>query len=105
MDEDSCVNFNKYVLYPCVCVSVCVCGVCVCVCMCVCVCVCNGSGKSGGRITIVMRDLHTYTLYCVGVIMRGCTRVAAVEKDAVGEQFCLTSAHQTLLHEAVGASE
>ena len=41
--------------------------------------------NSGGRTTVVIRDLHTYyTLYCVYVITSGCTQGAAAEEDTVG---------------------
>ena len=42
-------------------------------------------GNSGGRTTVVIRDLRTYyTLYCVYVITSGCTQGAAAEEDSWG---------------------
>ena len=54
---------------------------------CVCAWLClTEVGGSGGGTTVVMRDLHSYTLYCMCVLTSGHTRGAAAEDDILEEQ-------------------
>jgi len=56
----------------------------------------DGSGKFGGRTTVVtctfVLKILQYTLYCVCVITSGRTRGTAAEENAIGKQQLATEA-------------